>query len=479
MVWSTLLLLPVLTSCSNSTGTKTIVGPPPRDHVPPSLAGDVLSFDHDLNTKLGSHIFFPGDTLTIDLTAQDSGGVAWIGFRLSGAATVSDSVPVPDSIARDTIGILVRLIPPSGFSGLVVVTGFARDSSGNLGQVVLNGGPSSFVQAVTASVSQFGFGVGDRGWAMDGPGGARRFYWVTDSKSLGVYEDTARSTYLPLPSQGQDVDFTLHKDSLVVTLPDSDEYAIIDLRAPYPTVALVPDTVTVTRDHPWSIRIAANNHAIVYRRNPIDTTQGSYVDWDLTSGQQTLISAPVVHGGATRTTDRSHVVVWNAGTCCHLVAQVYSSPADAFGAPVAIGTVPSTDVTLNSAGTMILVDSLLLGMPQLTPVATYHLPGIVGPIALSEDGSTLFASTALGILRVRASDGVGYDLVTVADPGDQPLQLFPTPDGHQLFMPYDVFIRYADLPALPFLGAPAASSGTRKPSATAPWAFEGVPRRVR
>src|SRR5439155_20233611 len=76
----------------------------------------------------------------------------------------------------------------------------------------------------------------------------------------------------------------------------------------------------------------------------------------------------------------------------------------------------------------------------------FHRPAGLGPVAFSEDDRAIFASTAQGILRVRVSDGVRYDLVDVGGP---PPRLFTTPDGGQLFMPFASFIRYADLPTLP------------------------------
>jgi hypothetical protein len=470
---SGILLAAALMTCSGPTGTDRIETPI-RDTTPPLIRGDVFSFDDSITSALGAHIFLPADTMTFDVVARDSVLLAWIGFRFGGAANVSDSVQVPDSLGQEVVGLRVTITPPPGFAGLVTVRGFARDSAGNVTETVLNGSPASFVQPVTTYIPQVGFDVDGRGWVMDGPDGSRRLYWVTASRSVGVWEDNARSTYLSLPGQGHDIDFTLNKDSLLVTIPDSSQYAIIDLRASYPTVALVRDTVTATQGQPWLLRIAANNHAIVYRRNASDTASGSYVDWDLSSGQQRLLSGPVVHGGMERTADRSHVIIWDITACCTGRGQVYTSPAGSFAAPVTMGASPSAGVTLNAAGTRLLVGTSLHALPFLDRVAQFHLPSVLGPVALSQDGSTLFAATPQGILRVRVSDGIGYDLVSVGDP---PPRLFATPDGGQLFMPFESFIRYANLPALPPRGASATAAAANKPYFEARWFFAHTLRR--
>src|SRR5438093_13600820 len=130
----------------------------------------------------------PGDTLALKVMAQDNVALEWIGFRFSGAATLSDSILVPDSLRSKTVGVTVRVIPAQGASGLLTVTGFGRDTSGNLAEVVLAGGPASSVVPITTYVPQIGFDVDGRGSALDGPDGSRRFYWITGSSSLGAYE---------------------------------------------------------------------------------------------------------------------------------------------------------------------------------------------------------------------------------------------------------------------------------------------------
>jgi len=435
-------LTALLMMCSGPTDTTR----PNPDTLAPLVDGNVLSFDDSITSVLGAHIFLPGDTLAFQVMAQDNVALEWIGFRFSGAATLSDSILVPDSLRSKTVGVTVRVIPAQGASGLLTVTGFGRDTSGNLGEVVLAGSPASFVVPITTYVPQIGFDVDGRGFAMDGPDGSRRFYWITGSSSLGVFEDNARSTYIPLPGQGRDIDFTLNKDSLILTIPALHEYGIVDLLASYPTLTLVPDSVTTTQDQPWLLRIAANNHAVVYRRSTTDTTTGSYVDWNLTTGEQQLIPGALVHGSLDRTSDRNHIIVWEDTACCTGRAQVYTSATRTFAAPVTFPASPGAEVRLDAAGSFLLVGSNLLTFPSLDAIVPFHLPAVLGPMALSKDGRTIFASTAQGILRVRVSDGVGYDLVDIGGP---PPRLFTTPDGGQLFMPFASFIRYADLPTLP------------------------------
>jgi hypothetical protein len=418
--------------------------PPPGDTTPPIVVGDVLSFDDSITSALGSHIFLPGDTLKFEIRSQDDVSLTWIGFQLDGVFALRDSLQIPDSLRHVSVGVGVALIPAGTVSGLLTVRAFARDSAGNIAELGLAGSPASFVASVGTFVPQIGFDVAG-GFVMDGAPGARRFYWVNGSGSVGVFEDGGRSTTIDLPSPGRDMDFTLSKDSLVVSMPAARAYAIIDLTTAYPTLTTVADTVTAAAHDPWGLRVVSGGHAIVYRRDRTDTAIGSYVNWDIGTGEQRLLPATSVHGGLERTANRAHVIAWDLATCCGGHGQVYSATTASFAAPVVIGATSTTGVTINAEGSQVLVGNTLLALPALSETARFHVPGL-GPTALSQDGNTLFASTAQGILRVRVRDGVGYDLLTVGNP---PPRLFATPDGSQLFMPFSSFVRYADLPPLP------------------------------
>src|SRR5438034_7430757 len=111
--------------CSGPTDTTR----PNPDTLAPLVDGNVLSVDDSITSVLGAHIFLPSDTLAFQVMAQDNVALEWIGFRFSGAATLSDSILVPDSLRSKTVGVTVRVIPAQGASGLLTVTGFGRDTS--------------------------------------------------------------------------------------------------------------------------------------------------------------------------------------------------------------------------------------------------------------------------------------------------------------------------------------------------------------
>lgn len=461
--------------------------PPPavRDEAAPLLDGLVLAWDDSDRTEPGSRIFLPGDTLNFEVAALDSSHLEWIGYRLSipGYPDYRDSLQVPDSLSREALGVLVSLLPSSPpLSAVLTVAGFARDSAGNLREMVLRGSPASLVTATETLYPQMGGGGGDFAMDLEGAGGRIRTYWVDlDMQAIGR-DDGSPSTGLTLPAPARSIDVTLDPNVVVVTLPTLDALALVDMRPESYAITLVPDTVSAVEGAPWLVRVAANGHAIVYRQDPANVgAPGSYVDVDLATGEQRLIADVTVGGEMQRSADRSRIVV-RGGT----LAQAYTSQTGQFSPPATVGEL-GTGMSLDARGTLMLLGDRLYDLPGMTLRTRFALPGASGPSALSPDGTTLFAGLRDHVLRVRVQDGAGYDLFPVTNP-----LLVATPDGRQIMMPATngygqggYFRRYIDLPPLPdrpssagALDAARASPGTER-SAPRPQSVMTLRRRGR
>jgi hypothetical protein len=402
-----------------------------RDSAAPLVDGILLAHDDSVRSEPGAYNFLPTDTINFEVVAGDSAHLEWLGFRLGGVVTYQDSLPIPEADRQRVVGVTISLLPGGPpLSGLLEIRGFARDSAGNLGESTLANSPASLLGYDDGSYGGATGAGTDFAADLGGAGGGVRLFWIDPARdSIGRSDYDGPSP--ELPGSPQSLDLTLARDTVVVTLPELGAYGFVDMYEETPTVRQVRDTVTAVPGTPWLIRVGMNDHALVYRRHPTDpAAPGSYVDLDLATGEQRLLAGLEVGGRMERSADRSRIVVSDPATG---LAQVYDVATGQVSPPVDIGAGVASPVTMNRDGTLLLAGQTLRSLPALTVVRRFRLPGVIGPTALSLDGLTIFATTPLGILRARASDGMGYDIFPLL--GWTGPQIVVMPDERHLVIP--------------------------------------------
>ena len=389
-------------------GTRTAAPVPVVDHIAPVLsaaAGDVAAGWGQ--PSLDSIVRSESDTLVLKVLAQDNHALAWVGYRLGGPAATGDSVGTSGTALQPSFTIPLR----SAWVGDLPLTIFARDAVGN--ESVVTGKVHVYpVAHRRVRVASLAAEVGQM--LYDGP---RQRIYVTraDTTNVAVLSlaSLAWETPIALPGVPARIELTPGGDSLLVLFADRPALAIVDLRAPTPSVSTIDILAEAAQGRiAGGIAAAANGTAIVVMRPPTFDVGSAIVSVDLATGVQTLRETGGVIGDHTmiamgESLDRQKVAMHFWPSCPRL----YVASSDQF-TDCAPALFTSGDFTGDANGsTFLLANQLLDG--DLRQRSTLTAPHITGNIsALSADGQVAYFSsgdvsaTGHGFAKIRTSDGV-------------------------------------------------------------------------
>ena len=296
-----------------------------KDSEPPELfAVSVASVPPSPAITLtpGSAFFVAGVPDTLSAEAEDNHSVAWMGWTLGAGA--GDSVQVSGTNAQVT---LPMAIPNSIIGSAPDFSVFVRDADGN--RAVTDYGPSAIAQydehpVLTASTQTGWPSLVD--WAFDM---GRKVLYLADAFSPRIFV-LSLTTMQFQPQIATDtvptaIDLAPDGNHLVVGLagPGHTSIEIIDLTSAHaPTV--IPISLSGmpgldTAGQIYSLRVAANNHAVV---SVVFVNGGpeAAIDVNLSTGaQQIAVPDTPTYGStdfvgyprATRSTDGTHILFGN------------------------------------------------------------------------------------------------------------------------------------------------------------------------
>jgi hypothetical protein len=371
------------------------------------VSGVVFAHDFTDNPEPGSQTFLPGAEVRFRLTAFSTAGLRWIGVQLSpsGGTALADSLEVPSeqSAAVVTLEVTLQLGPAAG--GDIAVGGFARGTDDGRAAVTLAGSPITVPIVRTLLLDTISV-FRDQLFLRDGVG------W-RDLRAApdGLLDGSVR---YPLGSPPHGIDATPSGDTLVVTLPDRDEYAIVvrDRAAgTWATAATYPDSIAEPEGRPYGVRIVSGGVALAMRRTSDGTLLGSVVRIDPRTGAQSLVSG-TLRGALVRTTGPRTVVVEDSTNIFNREARVYDTTSGAFGPP-ALVPLRERRVSLRAFddATRLWGSEALYTLPELALQRRYRLNG-QGPSIVEPGGSVVTKAVASrGLLRSRLDDGRGIDLL--------------------------------------------------------------------
>jgi hypothetical protein len=276
-----------------------------------------------------------GDTMWLSVSGKDNREITWMVYEFTGAINVRDSLPWQQDVARTYSQWYVPLVARPEWTGESTVTVYVRDAAGHVSAPVssspggvwvypevqrpLRSGPelgSNYDAVLDTKRGEIHYGHGD--------GNVR-------SISLATLQVT-RTIAFGTPHNG--IDMTPGGDSLVVTLPLINSFAIVDLA----NAALPADTIRLahldsahlrvqgTPANPLTVSAAANGK-LFFRLNWLLEGGGVVLEHDLNSGAQRMrpewFASIYTYGGAEVSGDRSRVFRFHA-SC----GQVYVAATD-------------------------------------------------------------------------------------------------------------------------------------------------------
>ena len=344
-----------------------------------------------------------GDTLRIQVNAADNHRLAWVGWRSGPPASVRDSVAATDTVVAGVS--FTRVVPPS-WVGNGVFEAFARDSVGNLRETFGLG--SLFVIDAIRRPLQTGAAVtGVRDLVLDVP---RNLAYLTTpgvnavrTLSLGTL---AFGASIPTPFEPGGLDLAPDGNTLVVALRGSPYVGIVDVNAASPVL----DTVRLNFDAgdgraPDEVRIGSNNVAIVtIASDSADHVPGlgRVVELRLATRTSTVRLDAGASGAVSprprlaRAGNRSAVFLFYSPTCCTAGGQVYRPQSDAFSAAVSTGGHSGYDLSADSTGNRLLVQTTLYD-GALTILGSVFPAGFTfSPTTLAPGGATAHFAQEFG-----------------------------------------------------------------------------------
>lgn len=351
----------------------------------------------------------PGQTVTVEVTAQDNSDLRWIRWEFGTPALRRDSIEVSGTAAAATINITVQ----PEWSGLdFPLRVWAADSTGNLSPIVESSTTAfRFHPLVPAPAvipdAHFPTGMGVLRYDP-----ARGLLHVSQPNvpSLASLDVNALTTLspIPLPIGFMQMDLSVSGDSLVGVHPDRNYLTVIDLdsRTRLDSIHLaLLDTIFIigfNEPEPHGIAIAANGKAIVQLRIPAAGYLGT-ISVDLAS-RQVALRADLPAAGveepfwrwmeATPARDR---IVMVQRPCI----RTYTAATDSFSACVSRDLAGfHSHISFDDSGARSTIAQRVFDA-AFTPADS--LPG--HSIALADDGESALALDGSTIYRVRLSDG--------------------------------------------------------------------------
>jgi hypothetical protein len=312
----TVLLPAIGQSATASLTIKDVLAPDPFDvsivTVPPSPS---------VGFTAGTAFFLSGVTDTMAVVTEDNHALAWVGWTFGTVA--SDSIPLSGTSASVSVPITV---PASMTGSAPDFSAFATDIDGN--RTVVDYGPSAIAQynehPIASAPLPVGWPIAD--WAFDM---GREVLYLTnaDSQQIDVLSLATMQYLTPIATEtaALAVDLTPDGNHLVVGLagPGHPAVEVIDLTSAHvPIVTAINITGFAGMDtlgQIYSLRVAANNHAVVYLMRASGGFQAA-VDLNVSTGAQQLVvpSSPIYGSAdfvgfppAIRSVDRTRVLLGN------------------------------------------------------------------------------------------------------------------------------------------------------------------------
>lgn len=421
-----------------------VQGPLVVDRTAPELSASLRGMNY-LGTPEGlAGSYATGDVLSLWLRVQDNHALGSLVYEIGDPVVARDSVRLTGPFFQEE-----RRIPiPAGWEGDLPVRVRARDAAGNPAGEMVSAPGAVTVHGVrtrpvrTASTPEHAWDA-----VLDASRG-RLFLSIPDRREVAVLSLASMSfgTPIALPAVPGEMDLTRGGDSLVVALPQERAVAVVDLSRPAAAPAVFAITAAAN-GIVWSVRVAANGKALVVAGTPEGYT--IVVELDPGTGAQRLredaeeIRQPAPYVRMGRTLDRSRVMV--SAVCNWL----YTASTDRFGpCRPSAGAYP---VSGDAAGRRYAQGPEVLdaNLSLLHRFPSFDL-ALTGTSGISPDGETVYASSARGLFRARATDGAVLERIVL--PPVYGRILF-TPDGTSLIaihnesdqLPHRTEVRVVDL----------------------------------
>lgn len=358
-----------------------------------------------------------GDTIRFSIAAHDNVALRRVGYAIDGPFAARDSATVTGADYAATV-----VIPTAGRSGVSQVTLFAIDSVG--ARVDVAGGRidvgTTSGPATGSVVLSNASGITDI--AYDAKRGVLLFAQPTANMvsvvSLPGLTELAPVRVINGPSG---LDLSLGGDSLIVARYGEPSLAVVNLLTAVQTaIPLASPAAGAT-----SVRVMANNHAIVAETFSGVVVSKQVVELDIGSGA--IVSSATGSGGAlfARTPDRRWLFGLPDNGCCPVRGFTYNTVAGSFSDPTSVATQVNPIPVISPDGSRLFVSNVVLNN-GLRKLSTVNLSSTYGPIVAAADASVVLVGAPQGIARVQVSDGT---VLATYPLGFTPDRLYLLPDG--------------------------------------------------
>jgi hypothetical protein len=289
----------------------------------------------------GAPMLLVGGTDTVFMYASDNGGLAWLGFSLSGPANIRDSVAV--SGLTDSLVVPIQ-IPSSWLGGTPDFVVFGRDRDNNV--TVQDLGMAAVAAHISRPVRTLPLDTSVRSGVYDSKRNV--VYLAVGDQPMIQVLSLASMTYaapLAIPTPAADLDVRPGGDSLVVALAKTGDLAIINLISGSPATVVhlsslngpQGDTGNVV-DSVQGVRVAGDGRIIVVgvgTQVPSDAPTSGLVQFDPSTGRDSALSLGIQGKiDLTRTGDGSKVLIVNWLPAVYDArAHAYSTSSSGIGAP--------------------------------------------------------------------------------------------------------------------------------------------------
>jgi hypothetical protein len=354
--------------------------------------------------------FMLGDSLYLSVQATDNRTLTWIGYTLSGPASVADSV----ATSGPSADVVLAALASTALVGGLEVAVFARDAGGNRSVTVVDTVTVVALRTAPTRTVTLPGPVGDL--AYD-PGRDRIYLAIAGTTQVAVV-DRANATLLApltLPGEAGGLDLSAGRDSLLVALADRRAFAVVNLvTGAVDTVPLAfSTTIPLVAGR---LRVAANGMVLVTATVPGWSGFGGQLATYSLAASSGTIRTDVGNSGQldlkaelARVGDRSSAAVVERGVCCPIKGYRYAAANDAFTGP--INTLDyAVPMVHGSAGRFLMANAVF--DQNLALIRTVSDPDYTlgQPTAISTDGGTVFlGGTPLGL--------AGFIAVSVATGG--------------------------------------------------------------
>jgi hypothetical protein len=378
-----------------------------------------------------------GDTMRLSVSGKDNHEITWMVYEFTGTMNIRDSLPRQDDQERTYFQWSVPLVVRPEWVGESTVRVYLRDAAGHVSAPVssspggiwvypevqrpLRSAPelgSNYDAVLDTKRGEIHFGHGD--------GNVRTI-------SLATLQVT-RTIAFGTPHNG--IDITPGGDSLIVTLPLINSFAIVDLADP----ALPVDTIRLahldsahlrvqgTPANPLTVSAAANGK-LFFRLNWVLANNVVVLEHDLKTGAQRLrpewAATIYRNGGAEVTGDRSRVFRFHS-----VCGQVYVAATDEVTACKPMD-LPEPDAPSNAdwSGSRYTSGNTVFD-GALDKIRAFEAPNVRS--VLSPDGTRVYFGVTRAIIVGDVTTGRLIERIPVPTMTNLPLQVLVDPNGEFL-----------------------------------------------